>query len=203
MANTLKCDYESRLPLLGNLAGNLEQEAVGAVSALPHVDRIYFRVKPVMSFLEKATDPTTEPPYEDPLVDIEDQVAGRILVFFVGDVQPVKSALEGTFNAIEYKHKRPRKDEEFGYESHHLIYVIPPQAKPEGWQGTKNLPTTFEVQIRTLFMHAWAEPQHNIDYKAAGDLPPDVRKELFWIAASAWGADQAYERVLNWQRRKK
>jgi len=54
------------------------------------------------------------------------------------------------------------------------------------------------LQIRTIFMHAYSEPQHDFAYKAAGDLPPNVRRELAWIAASAWGADQAYARVAEW-----
>jgi hypothetical protein len=29
-----------------------------------------------------------------------------------------------------------------------------------------------------------------------------IRRELAWIAASAWGADQAYERVREWDNRR-
>jgi ppGpp synthetase/RelA/SpoT-type nucleotidyltranferase len=59
------------------------------------------------------------------------------------------------------------------------------------------MPSTFELQIRTLFMHAWAEPQHDMGYKAAQELTREIRRELAWIAASAWGADQAYDRVFQ------
>lgn len=48
-------------------------------------------------------------------------------------------------------------------------------------------------------MHAYAEPQHDLSYKAAADLPSEIRRELAWVAASAWGADQAYERVRRWR----
>lgn len=198
MDNALKARYEARRPLLDLLRDTLESETKAALNAIEHVDRISFRVKTGESFVEKATDPGTTPPYDEPLLDIEDQVAGRVIVFFLDDIRVVLERLRGTFNAVERTHKRPRKDEEFGYESAHLICNIPPHLRPKGWATRDDLPGTFELQVRTIFMHAYAEPQHNIGYKAASDLPSKIRKELAWIAASAWGADQAYERVRSW-----
>jgi len=94
------------------------------------------------------------------------------------------------------------KDEEFGYESHHLICMIPPQAKHIGWNNLEDAPRTFELQVRTLFMHAWAEPQQDPEYKAAEDLPREMLRELSWIAAPSWGPDQAFERIVEWQKKR-
>ena len=190
--------YKARLPILSELGARLEAETKTALSGLQHIDRVAFRVKGTESFLSKAHDRRVAPPYENPLSEIEDQVAGRILVFFLNDIKLVRTKLKGTFNDIERKHVRPSKDEEFSYESYHLICNIPPHLKPPGWEEVEDHPNTFEIQIRTLFMHAYAEPQHNIGYKAASELPPHIRRELAWIAASAWGADQAFMRVKNW-----
>jgi ppGpp synthetase/RelA/SpoT-type nucleotidyltranferase len=55
------------------------------------------------------------------------------------------------------------------------------------------MPETFELQVRTLFMHAWAEPQHDLGYKGPGDLTKLQKKRLAWVAASAWGADHELE----------
>ena len=195
MRDTLRQLYEARIPLLDMLAVNLEREIKQALVDALHIDRVSFRVKHPDRFLEKAQDPENKPPYGNPLVEIEDQVAGRVIVFFLSDLKVVQEKLKGTFTTVEQTHHRPKKDEEFGYESHHHICLIPPHVKPKSWDNCKDLPETFELQLRTLFMHAWAEPQHDIEYKNAGDLPPESRRELYWIAASAWGADQAYERV--------
>jgi putative GTP pyrophosphokinase len=194
--------YESRKEMLNVLAENLERETKDALKELTHVDRIYYRVKGTKSFIDKARDPRNSPSYKEPLVEIEDQVAGRVLVFFLSDIGATIAELVKNFTQIESSHRRPQKDEEFGYESHHLICMIPPQVKPAGWNGLKHMPTTFELQVRTLFMHAWAEPQHELEYKAPEDLPRDIRRELFWVAASSWGADLAFERILQWQRRR-
>ncbi|HET6447333.1 MAG TPA: hypothetical protein VFI27_22450 [candidate division Zixibacteria bacterium] len=43
----------------------------------------------------------------------------------------------------------------------------------------------FRGSCQKLFMHACAEPQHDIAYKGAIDLPQGKRKELEWIATSA------------------
>ena len=198
MAEQIERTYEERRPLLAFLRNALQSETEDTLAGLPNVDRIAFRVKDAKSFARKASDPANDPLYENPLVEIEDQVAGRVIVFFVGDIEPVLERLRGAFNAVERQHRRPARDEEFGYESYHLVCLIPPHLVPEGWQLRDDLPPTFELQVRTVFMHAYAEPQHDLGYKARGDLPREVQRELAWIAASSWGADKAYERVWRW-----
>lgn len=198
MVDSLRAQYEARRSLLDSLRNQLEAEVKTALANTKHIDRVSFRVKSAQSFTEKAQDKRTTPPYRNPLVEIEDQVAGRVIVFFLGDVPVVLDRLRNTFNAIERKHMRPERDQEFGYESHHLICIVPPHLRPESWDTRADLPNTFELQIRTIFMHAYAEPQHDLGYKAAADLPSEIRRELAWIAASAWGADRSYERVQKW-----
>ena len=202
MRDRLLESYEARGELLNQLAKNLTEETLGVLGDQPHVDRVSYRVKGAKSFIEKARDPANNPAYAEPLVEIEDQVAGRVLVFFLSDIAPVLARLGGAFTLVESSRRRPAKDDEFGYESHHLICMIPPQTKPGGWSDLDSPPRTFELQVRTLFMHAWAEPQHDLEYKAAEDLPRIIQRELYWIAASSWGADQAFERIVEWQRQR-
>jgi putative GTP pyrophosphokinase len=191
--------YEARQLFLHQLSDSLEARTTETLKSLPHIDRISFRVKATQSFLEKALGLRDEGGnrYERPLVEIEDQVAGRVIVFFMADLAPVKQSLLELFLPIELTTKRPRRDDEFGYQSEHLILMIPPWAKPKKWESIDDPPVTFEVQLRTIFMHAYAEPQHEISYKSVRELTPDVRRELAWIAASAWGADAAYARVRD------
>ncbi len=191
--------YENRIPILEDLRVALEQWTERTLEGVEHIDRIYFRVKGKENFASKALDPSNDPPYQYPLIEIEDQVAGRIIVFFREDLDIVKDRLQRTFTTIEFERRRPPADEEFGYESNHLIFVIPPQARSEAWEKRDDLPATFEMQIRTVFMHAYAEPQHDFGYKSVKELPSNIRRELAWIGASAWGADQAYKRVNEWR----
>jgi putative GTP pyrophosphokinase len=182
--------YSGRMATLGDLAGTLEQRVREALEDVPHIDRIAFRAKDLASFIKKAE----EPRYASPLTDIEDQVAGRVITFFLDDMEPVKQRLVDLFGPVEHVVKEPAGAAEFGYESEHFVFVISEHHKPEGWSDHEAMPKTFEMQVRTIFMHAWAEPQHDLGYKPSeGNLDRETQRELAWVAASAWGAD----RVLN------
>lgn len=180
---TLSEVYDARRPLLQRLATTLEEKTCEALDGLPHIDRVSFRVKGTESFVVKAQDPK----YTNPLAQIEDQVAGRVITFFRDDIPIVRDKITNYFRGVEHEVKEPEKATEFGYESDHYIFVIAEHWKPDGWTDAPDMPVTVEFQIRTLFMHAWAEPQHDIGYK--GEVDKNTQRELSWIAASAWGAD--------------
>jgi len=188
----LSTDYEARLPVLRALAAKLEAKTKEALADVPHIDRIGFRVKDHKSFLKKAA----QPKYTNPLEQLEDQVAGRVITFFRDDIPIVRDRLTEWFGDVEHETKEPSGPSEFGYESDHFIFVITEHWKPEGWQHLAKMPTTFEFQIRTLFMHAWAEPQHDLGYKGS-PLDRQTAKELAWVAASAWGADRTFNEIAN------
>ena len=135
------------------------------LAGVPHIDRLTFRVKGPESFVAKAQDVTNAPKYSDPLVEVEDQVAGRIIVFFLSDIAHVRRRLEAVFTTVERVTRRPERDAEFGYESEHMICIIPPQVMPDKWNERDDVPPTFEIQIRTIFMHAYAEPQRNVSMR--------------------------------------
>jgi putative GTP pyrophosphokinase len=192
----LDAAYRDRFPLLIAAAGRLEAETIRHFEGVARIDRINFRAKGATSFVEKAKNRRVDPPYVEPLLEIEDQVAGRVVVFFTSDVEPIVVRVQELFGApVEIERKIPAHDEEFGYESHHSIFDLPQWAYPQGWEARPDMPTMFEVQVRTLFQHAYAEPQHDLAYKPDEPLVSRDKRELAWIAASAWGADQGYERV--------
>lgn len=202
MSDELEDRYRLRLAVLRDLARSLAARTSDALEHVPHVDRIVFRVKDVDSFVEKARKPEDDslpkneqtPKYSDPLTEIEDQVAGRVLTFFRDDMPLVRDALTEWFGAVERVVKEPTGPKEFDYESEHFVFAIAEHLKPEGWDNDPEMPTTFEVQVRTLFMHAWAEPQHDLGYKG-DELENDLKRELAWVAASSWGADRTLSDV--------
>jgi putative GTP pyrophosphokinase len=195
----LRKEYEGREPQLVELALRLERECTKVLETLPHVDRVSFRAKKLSSFLKKAEGLLDDgrPKYNQPLADIEDQVAGRILVFFRRDITGCVEALRKRFNSIELKDKTPVDRRAFAYESTHLVCTIPPDMKPAEWSNKPYAPTTFEMQVRTLFMHAWAEPEHDISYKAKHQINEDLQRLIAWAGASAWGGDAIFEQVLS------
>ena len=192
----LRETYGLRRPVLKQVASQLEAELLEHFDERAHIDRISFRTKGVESFVEKAGR-GVKPPYDDPLAEIEDQIAGRILVLFTEDVDEAVDHMNELIMPVEYDHKRPTQYNEFDYESVHGVYTFPPPYLPPGWEEHEDMPQTFEMQVRTLFQHAYAEPQHDLGYKPSAAISDEIRRELAWIAAGCWGGDQALERVRS------
>ncbi len=191
--------YAPRVAMLKELAARLEEATRQALRPVARIDRIGFRAKDAASFAHKALKKNTDglPRYARPLEDVEDQAAGRVLVFFRRDIAPVQAALLKTFNRVEQVYKFPEDSSSFAYESVHFVFIIPPNVLPHGWDKLAHPPTTFEMQIRTLFMHAWAEPQHDIMYKAKTELSEENKRRIAWAASNAWGGDAIFEQVLD------
>ncbi|MFF0760570.1 GTP pyrophosphokinase family protein [Streptomyces sp. NPDC003737] len=198
MVNDILALYRKRGDLLQALVDNLTDVVHSDLAEVPHIDRISFRVKDPGSFFEKscATLSDGEKKYLNPLREIEDQVAGRVIVFYSSDIRAVSAVLEDTFRMVESEAREPEDESSFGYESYHHIFLIPEHHKPDGWDDEESMPVTFELQVRTLFMHAWAEPQHDLGYKGE-ELSREVRRKLAWVAASAWGADRTMDEIYR------
>jgi putative GTP pyrophosphokinase len=195
VVSDLRDRYAERLDLLDQVARSLEADLLEHFDGRGHIDRISVRVKGIDSFIEKATGRRHGEPYEEPLVEVEDQIAGRILVLFTSDLDPTDEHLGQLLNRVEVDHKRPDFWNQFDYESLHGVYAIPPTYLPAGWDEQEDMPGTLEIQIRTLFQHAYAEPQHDLGYKPGAELTPELSRELAWVAASSWGADKTLDRV--------
>lgn len=188
--------YERRLLTLRAAAEQLEDECRKALDGDPLVDSVTFRCKDKTSFITKAqcTKDDGSLKYSAPLVEIEDQIAGRVIVKFVSALDPATEAIRSWFGpSVEFRRRRTAESE-FGYESDHFIIVIPNDTKDAVWQGLPDMPLVFELQVRTIFMHAYAQPEHLLRYKGQV-LSAEDNKMLAWIAASAWGADQALDQL--------
>lgn len=188
---------------LKTIAEELEAHISALLSEanIPRVDRIAARAKDVDSFVRKAekTEKDGSKKYLNPFLEIQDQIGARITVFYQSDVDTVTDLLVSKyFSAIEHDDKIPDTDWEFGYFGRHFILTIPSDVLPEGYEQVADLPQFFELQIKTLFQHAWSEANHDLGYKAKdGDEPKQMRRRLAFASAQAWGADQIFEELFS------
>ncbi len=205
--NTLRTRYEQRYATLVAVANKLAVEIQAYVNDVPHVDRVYFRAKSIRSFVDKAMKVGKDGGcvYEHPFEQIEDQIAGRILVFYRSDVNVIVHKLLHLLRKVENVHKQPTSTKEFDYETTHLVFALTPDLLVPTWAEMEEPPATFELQVRTLAQHAWAEPQHGF-YKNSsvnsdrcdsenGKLSPENQRKLYWAAASAWGIDSIWDEL--------
>lgn len=186
--------YES---VLRHLEGPLCGLICDHVKGEPRIDRVTVRAKSVQRFVAKSQRlDDGVPRYPEPLAQIQDQIGARIVVFYKADVIRIRDIIMRYFTAIEEAVKTPPKDEEFGYFGMHFILAFPPEAIPE-WIETSDAPAFFELQIKTLFQHAWSEADHDLGYKPPEDLTSEQKRSLAFVAAQAWGADLIFDNLAS------
>lgn len=194
---SLSDDYSVlRRNVLVPLAERLERHIKGICAGLDRVDRITARAKAVDRFLEKAAkiDENGGPKYLDPLRQIQDQIGARVVVYYLSDVAPASAIIEKYLRPIEAKDIVPDSEKEFGYFGKHFILLMPSDVYDDAVPlGTG--PEFFELQIKTLFQHAWSEAEHDLGYKPSTRLTTEQRRRIAFTAAQAWGADLIFDEL--------
>ncbi|MGK5444627.1 GTP pyrophosphokinase [Micromonospora sp. URMC 105] len=127
------------------------------------------------------------------LDDIPDLAGVRIIVRYSSEVAQVAEMLSREFLVIEsFTHDYSSPDS-FGYRSHHMVVALSNRrSRLTEWTDSEGLRA--EVQIRTILQHAWASISHSLDYKSESDIPQDLRRDLFKVAALLESADDSFER---------
>jgi ppGpp synthetase/RelA/SpoT-type nucleotidyltranferase len=132
--------------------------------------------------------------YEHPFEQIQDLVGARVIVFYKQDVDAVSDAIDRYFRRIEGKDLVPDSVNEFGYVGRHFILAMPEDVIDDGADRSKT-PAFFELQVKTLFQHAWSEAEHDLAYKPTESLSPLQQRQIAFTAAQAWGADQIFQQL--------
>jgi putative GTP pyrophosphokinase len=190
---TLAERYQERFErCLVPTTSSLQDYAQSLLQGQPCIDAIRSRAKRPDRFLEKAArvDPKGGLRYADPLIEIQDQIGLRVVVYYEDLVPAVSDELLRYFRSIEDREITPESPWEFGYVGLHHILVLPDDVVSNDCDAWT--PQFFELQVKTLFQHAWSEAEHDVWYKPEQLL--DVRDErlLAYSAAQAWGADRAF-----------
>ena len=182
--------YQTYLsPSAKRLETHLKQLLLG----VPRIDNICTRAKSLDRFLGKAKkldEETGKFKYELPLDEIQDQVGARIVVFYLSDVKVISELVKKQFATVENTVKQPLSDKEFGYFGEHFILALPTDVTHDLHTDSSNV---FELQIKTLFQHAWSEAEHDSSYKAPSEMTKDERRLVALTSAHAWAADRIFD----------
>lgn len=181
---------------LNRTARELENFVSDLLTDLNNIDHVSARAKDPARFAEKATRTQRDgsPKYQQPLIEIQDQIGVRIVVFYEATVGTVMKVIDTYFHAIEEKELVPESSWEFGYFGTHFVLALPHDVvPPEVDMG--EVPSFFELQIKTLFQHAWSQANHDLGYKAPKELSGDQKRRLAFTAAQAWGADRIFQEL--------
>lgn len=199
MSDDLRASYEKRYrEVLVPAAAKLQEMLASDFAGVKRIDRIAARGKSPDRFLEKARklkkDGSLQ--YKDPLGEIQDQIGGRVVVFYTDDIEPASARVLKYFRRIEEATIEPESEAEFGYFGRHYILALPEDVVPRGI-ALEVAPKVFELQVRTLFQHAWSEAEHDIGYKAVRPVTQEQARRFAFTAAQAWGADLIFQGLYS------
>jgi ppGpp synthetase/RelA/SpoT-type nucleotidyltranferase len=110
------------------------------------------------------------------------------------DVEAIAAQVLKYFKPIEVKEHVPKEDDRFGYFGLHYMLLVPSDVIIEG-VDEHLMPPFFELQIKTLYQHAWAEANHDLAYKPAQPLTNAQRRKVAFTAAQSWGADLIFNEL--------
>ena len=130
------------------------------------------------------------------LQDITDIIGLRVITFYIDDVDKVASAVERLFkvdwdNTVDKR--KVHEIDSFGYLSLHYICYM------------DGAPYRFEIQLRTVLQHAWANMNHDTGYKSGVEVPREYLRNLNRLAGMLELADEQFSKIrteLNDYRRR-
>ena len=181
-------------------AGRIIEQALKSRNIRVH--SVQFRPKDPASFGRKAAKPSDTDPlspmYPNPLVEITDLSATRIITFFPRTIEDIDAMLRQEFEILERSDKSEDllEEERFGYQSvHYLVRLTRGRADLAEYHRFASAIT--EVQVRTILQHAWAEIEHDIQYKSSATIPRDIRRRFMALAGVLELADREFQAIQD------
>lgn len=120
------------------------------------------------------------------LADLTDILGLRVITFYIDDVDKVASAVERLFT-IDWENtvdkRKIHEIDSFGYLSLHYICSIP------------GFPYRFEIQMRTLLQHAWANMDHDTGYKSGVEIPKRYLRNMSRLAGMLELVDDEFSKI--------
>ncbi len=187
--------YKSQYPIFKLFLQYL-QESLGRILLGVDYHSISGRIKEFESYNEKARSGK----YINPKKEIFDIVGIRILTYFERDVFQCVEKISNSFEIFP-QHSIDKasqlKPDQLGYKSFHLVGELGP-AHATIPENNIFREMVFEIQIRTILQHTWAEIEHDRNYKIKGSpIPGHIRRKLFVLSGLLEVADREFEIVAN------
>lgn len=191
-------DYEEVAEPLRNFAPALEsllRELL--VSQEIQFHYIRSRVKTKVSTARKLANPAKS--YTG-IADLTDMLGVRIVTYFPDDVDRVAKVIRDEF-AIDEENSTDKRalldSDRFGYLSLHYIARLG-GGRSQLAEYARFSKVTFEIQIRSILQHAWAEIEHDLGYKSSNAIPVQIRRRFSRVAGLLEVADNEFQEIRKY-----
>lgn len=187
-------EFDTARPVLDNCKHQLESLLVSLIASTDlSIHSITSRVKDRESLRRKVDK---DEKYLC-LGDIHDVLGVRIITYIEDDVDQIAPIIEAEFevdfnNSVD---KRAIMDpDRFGYASLHYVASHSTErlklTEYKPYEGLK-----FEIQVRSILQHTWAEIEHDIGYKSQVAIPRHLRRGFSRLAGMLELADLEFARL--------
>lgn len=166
------------------------------------VHSVEARAKEIDSFGKKASTPSEQDPntpqYPDALADITDLVGARVITFLPRTIDEVESIIGSEFEVLDKSDKTQIliREERLGYASIHYIVQLK-ENRTALLEYSRFASLVAEIQVRTILQHAWAEIEHDIQYKSVDTIPTSIRRRFMSLAGMLEVADREFQAVQD------
>lgn len=193
----LESEYAVRCEILtdlGPVTERLLQELLRAKELRVHSVR--HRVKSLSSLQRKIG--RDDASYEG-LGEVHDLLGIRVITFFPDEVDAVAEVIEDEFeidrdNSVD---KRELLDpDRFGYLSTHYVASLSHE-RAQLTEFERFGESCFEIQVRSILQHAWAEIEHDLGYQSSAAIPNSMRRRFSRLAGVLEMADDEFQSLRN------
>ncbi len=122
----------------------------------------------------------------------------RVITYFPSTLSDIDQLIGEEFRVRERSNKGADLIEEdrFGYQSiHYLVQLSPQRSRLPEYQRFSY--STAEIQVRTILQHAWAEIEHDIQYKSSSVIPMQIRRRSTSLAGLFEIADREFQAIQD------
>lgn len=154
--------------------------------------QIHSRGKEISSFLKKSENPK----YKS-INDMTDLAGIRVITYVEDSIPKICKIIEDNFT-IDTANSLDKSDDlgldKVGYKSVHYVGSLS-ESRIKLTENKKFKNLKFEIQVRTILQHSWAEIEHDRNYKFGGELPTKIQRRFKLLAGLLELADNEFNSI--------